>query len=143
MNDLTLPLQTDRPNGTRRRRLLVEDEPSLCQFLGEVLAREYRVQTALDGEQAWATIQQEPPEVVLSNVNMPVLDGPGLVRRRRASPATTAVPVLLLSARIYDATLQEGFACGANGWMQKPFRLPGLLETLRTLSSSGGIHTAG
>ena len=143
MDDLTPPLQTDRPDGTRRRLLLVEDEPSLCQFLGEVLAREYRVQTALDGEQAWAAIQQEPPDVVLSNVNMPVLDGPELVRRLRALPTTTAVPVLLLSARLYDATLQEGFASGANGWMQKPFRLPELLEALRTLSSSGGIQTAG
>ena len=82
--------------------------------------------------------------MVLSNVNMPVLDGPGLVRRLRASPATTAVPVLLLSARrVYDATLQEGFARGANGWMQKPFRLPELLEALRTLSSSGSSRTAG
>ena len=101
------------------------------------------MQTALDGEQAWATIQQEPPDVVLSNVTMPVLDGPGLVRRLRASLATTAVPALLLSARVYDATLQEGFASGANGWMQKPFRFPELLEALRTLGSSGGIQTAG
>ena len=134
MNDLTPPPDADRPDGPRRRLLLVEDEHSLRQFLGEVLAREYQVQTALDGEQAWQAIQRERPDVVLSNVNMPVLDGPGLVRRLRASSTTLTLPVLLLSARVDSATLRESSAAGANGWMQKPFRLRELLETLRTLS---------
>ena len=115
------------------RLVLAEDEPSMCLFLGELLASEYAVETAMDGEQAWEAILEECPDVVLSNVNMPVLSGPALVRRMRAEPATAAVPVLLLSAQP-GADARGGLATGANGWVQKPFRLEELLVALRSLS---------
>lgn len=114
--------------------MLVEDEPSLCHFLGEVLAAEYVLEIAPDGEQAWLAIEQKQPDVVLANVNMPVLDGLALVRRMRGSAATASVPVLLLSARVGSSVSREGLAAGANGWLQKPFRVRELLSTLRTLS---------
>ena len=119
--------------GAKRRLLLVEDEPSLCHFLDELLEAEYVVETAFDGEQAWDSIQQERPDVVLSNVNMPVLDGVSLVQRLRASPATTTLPVILLTARLDHAVLENGLAAGANRLMQKPFRLEELLSTLRAV----------
>ena len=114
------------------RLVLVEDEPSLCQFLSELLVSEYAVETAMDGEQAWEAILQKRPDVVLSNVNMPVLSGPALVQRIRELPATAAVPVLLLSAQPGTAA-RPGSGAAANGWMPKPFRLKELFAALRSL----------
>lgn len=113
--------------------MLAEDEPSLCQFLSELLASEYAVETAMNGEQAWEAILEERPDVVLSNVNMPVLSGPALVQRMREMPATAAVPVLLLSAQL-GPEAQQDLAAVANGWMPKPFRLEELFAALRSLT---------
>lgn len=133
----------DKPTTAHKPRLvLAEDEPSLCHFLGELLASEYAVELAMDGQQAWDAIQQARPDVVLSNVNMPELDGLALVRRMRSSPVTANVPVLLLSARANRAVQAEAAATGASGWMQKPFRLAELLAALRRLVSPPGIADA-
>ncbi len=91
----------------------------------------------MDGEQAWDAILQERPDVVLSNENMPVLDGRALVQRMRGLPTTVAVPVLLLSAESC-AGAQPGSAEGANAWMPKPFHLNELFATLRSLSCASG-----
>lgn len=116
--------------------VLAEDEPSLCQFLGELLEGEYAVETAMDGEQAWQAIEQEQPHLVLSNVDMPVLDGIGLLQRMRGSPATAAVPVLLISARVNTVGLEKGSTDSANGWVQKPFKLADFLSQVRALCPS-------
>lgn len=114
------------------RLVLAEDEPSLCQFLGELLAGEYAVELALDGQQAWEAIQQQRPEVVLSNVHMPVLDGLALVLKVRNSTATATVPVLLLSAALAEPMSR---AAMANAWLQKPFCPRELMDKLRQFSA--------
>lgn len=130
----SLPPRLDRHLSEHRPRLVVaEDEPSLCQFLGELLETEYTVEIALNGEQAWEAIQQKPPNLVLANANMPVLDGLGLVQRMRGAAVTATVPVLVLSAQAGRAASEEALAAGADGWMQKPFRPGELLAALRAL----------
>ena len=137
MNSLLNPPGCETSPAHKPRLVLAEDEPSLCLFLSELLSLEYTVETAMDGEQAWAAILQECPDVVLSNVNMPLLDGRALVQRMRGLPATAAVPVLLLSAESRAGARPES-AEGANGWIPKPFRLTELLATLRSLSCASG-----
>ena len=133
MNELLTPPLGGQESDRKRKLLLVEDEPSLCQFLGELLATEYAVETVPSGEQAWVAIQQERPDMVLSNVNMPAGNGLELVRRMRNTPATATLPVLLLTARADYDTLRQGEAVGANGLVRKPFRLGELLTALRGL----------
>ena len=115
--------------------MVAEDEPSLCQFLGELLATDYLVELASNGEQAWDAIQQECPDMVLSNVDMPGLDGFDLVQQMRGQPATAAVPMLLLSAQVGREAMEKGLALGANGWLQKPFRVSELFSLLKALGS--------
>ncbi len=133
MNERLTPPPGGQESARKRKLLLVEDEPSLCQFLGELLATEYAVETVPNGEQAWLAIQQGRPDMVLSNVNMPAGNGLELVRRMRNTPATAALPVLLLTARADHASLRTSEAVGANGLVRKPFRLGELLTALRGL----------
>lgn len=132
LKSLLDPAACETPLSHKPRLVLAEDEPSLCQFLSELLASEYAVETAMNGEQAWEAILEERPDVVLSNVDMPVLSGPALVQRMRELPATAAVPVLLLSAQL-GVGAQPGLAAGVDRWMPKPFRLTELLAALRSL----------
>ncbi len=135
--NLSLASPAQRPLASKPRLVLAEDEPSLCQFLHELLEGQYAVEPAMDGEQAWDAIQQARPDVVLLNVQMPVLDGLGLVRRMRGSSTTATVPILLLSGQLNGSAVEEALAAGANGWLQKPFCLGELFSKLRALEPTG------
>ena len=76
-----------------------------------------------------------PPELVLSNVVMPVVDGIELTRWLRANPPTATVPIILLSANNLTETVQRGLAAGANDYLLKPFRPRALLDLVASLLS--------
>ena len=119
---------------TRRkaRLLLVEDEPAEYIFLLEVLQEHYEVSLAQDGLRAWEMAQLDPPDLVLSDVVMPGLDGFTLARRLRGYPPTAKVPILLLSASSKIELLVRGLVAGADEVLLKPIQLAELLEALRT-----------
>ena len=119
--------------GLKPRLLLVEDEPSLRQLLAELLRPEYELLVAPDGERAWELVMQSQPlDLVLSDVEMPVLDGIELTRRLRAQAHTATVPIVLLSANNRLSTVLEGLEVGADDFLLKPFRPPELLARLRS-----------
>lgn len=115
------------------RLLLAEDEPTLRQLLTELLRAEYELQVAPNGERAWEmAVQGSPPDIVLSDVEMPGLSGIELTRRLRAQSCTAAVPIVLLSANNRLPTLLEGLEVGADDYLLKPFRPSELLARLRS-----------
>ena len=119
----TLASTTGGPPARHNPRLLLaEDETSTREFLREILLSHYRVTVVLDGAQGIDAAGREAPDLVLSNVVMPGLDGVGLTRWLRANAATATVPIILLSADNQTDTLQRGLEAGANDFLLKPFR---------------------
>jgi signal transduction histidine kinase len=119
--------ETERPGRHRPRLLLVEDNPDMRGFLSRLLAADFRVIPAVDGEEGLALAREQLPDGVLSDVMMPRLDGLELCRRLKADRLTRHLPVILVSARHGADAALEGFAAGADDYIVKPFSAPELL----------------
>ncbi len=118
--------------------LLADDNADLRNYIGRLLtAAGYRVQAVADGEAALAIARQKAPDLVLSDVMMPRLDGFGLLAAVRADEELQKTPVLLLSARAGEEARVEGLAAGADDYLTKPFSAR---ELLARVSSS--LHLA-
>jgi signal transduction histidine kinase len=116
----------------RARVLVVDDNADLRSYVASLLSPTYDVSTAQDGIAALAAVRARAPDVVLSDVMMPRLDGFGLVRELRRDPATTSLPIILLSARAGEESSIEGLNTGADDYLAKPFSARELLARVRT-----------
>jgi signal transduction histidine kinase len=105
----------------RSRVLVVEDNADMRQYVAHLLSGDYQVETAADGVAALRMATESPPDLVLSDVLMPGLDGLALVRALRQNPATRSVPALLLTARAGEDAALEGLGSGADDYIVKPF----------------------
>ena len=114
------------------RVLLVDDNADMRGYVAALLKPYYRVEEAVDGEMALQHALVQPPDLVVSDVMMPRLDGFGLLRALRASPRTRGVPVILLSARAGEESSVEGLEAGADDYLIKPFAARELLARVRT-----------
>lgn len=113
------------------RLLLAEDDPALRQLLGEMLHDEYDLTVAPDGERAWEAARSAQFDLVISDVEMPGLDGIELTRRLRAQFHTAAVPILLLSANNRPTIILQALEANADDFLLKPFRPQELLARTR------------
>lgn len=129
----TRPPDTADDGTGRPLVLVVEDNDDLRAFLHETLADQYRVLTAANGTDAWALIQAELPDVVVSDVMMPVMDGYELTQRLKASPDTNHIAVVLLTAKVTHNNRVEGLTYGADDYLTKPFHADELQLRLRNL----------
>jgi signal transduction histidine kinase len=116
----------------RSRILLADDNADMRDYVWRLLAEQYDVHAVPDGAVALAAALDEPPDLVLSDVMMPALDGFGLVRELRAHEATRRVPIILLSARAGEESAIEGLEAGADDYVAKPFSARELLARVRT-----------
>lgn len=105
----------------RPRVLVVDDNADLRSYVRGLLEDAYAVETAVDGQEGLAAVQSRPPDLVVSDVMMPRLDGFGLLRALREDPATCDIPVILLSARAGEELTVEGLEAGADDYLVKPF----------------------
>lgn len=117
----------DKGSQTRHRVLVVDDNVDMRNYVRRLLADEYEVLTAGDGQQAFEVIQDCIPSLILSDVMMPNLDGFGLIRAVRQEPALAAIPIILLSARAGEEATLDGVRAGANDYLVKPFSARELL----------------
>ncbi len=111
----------------RARVLLVEDNADMRDYIRRLLIQHYDVMAAANGQEALDLISVEPPDLVLSDVMMPVLDGLGMLDAIRANPATSILPVILLSARAGEEARVQGLAACADDYLVKPFTARELL----------------
>lgn len=118
--------------GARATVLVVDDNADLRTYLTELLSPHYEVAAVGDGVDALAAIRNLPPDIVVSDVMMPRLDGAGLVQALRADPATVSLPVILLSARAGEEAAVQGIDSGADDYLVKPFSARELLARVRT-----------
>lgn len=117
-----------------RRVLVVDDSASVRQMISSTLkAAGYDVVTASDGQEALDLTGRLRPDAVITDQNMPRLDGLGFCRAFRARPENQGVPVVFLSTESEEAVRQKARAAGAIGWMVKPFDQQKLLGVMRRL----------
>lgn len=109
------------PPDERPTVLVVDDHADLRRYIAEALSPRYRVVEAADGLEALGTARRELPDLVVSDVMMPGMDGNDLVRALRADPDFGGVPILLLSARGSAEAQIEGLQRGADAYLVKPF----------------------
>ena len=109
--------------------LVVDDEQAIREFLDDVLTGEgYEVSTASNGQAALTQITTAPPDVVVLDIMMPVIDGREVLRRMRADPALRRVAVLVMSA-----AADPGPLVSAERFLPKPFDLDELLSAIEDL----------
>src|SRR4029079_18044015 len=112
--------------------LIADDNTDMREYLTRLLrSAGYRVTAVSDGEAALMAVRADVPDIVVSDVMMPRLDGLALVATLRADPRTAAVPVLLLSARAGQEASIEGLRAGADDYLVKPFAAAELLARVR------------
>ncbi|OXM59940.1 SpoIIE family protein phosphatase [Amycolatopsis vastitatis] len=123
------------------RVLVADDNADMRGYLVRLLRDDYAVTAVRDGVEAFAAASAEPPELIISDVMMPRLDGLGLLAKLRGDPRTAAVPVLLLSARAGQEAAVDGLAAGADDYLVKPFSARELLARVRTTIRLARLRT--
>ena len=118
---------------TTGRILLADDNSDMRGYVRRLLGESYEVETVSNGVEALAAVRRSPPDLVLTDVMMPELDGFGLLRELRANESTGTIPVILLSARAGEDARVEGLEAGADDYIVKPF-------TARELLARVGAH---
>jgi CheY-like chemotaxis protein len=119
--------------------LLVEDEEPLRRVLRDLLEREgFTVVEAADGVQALDEVDRSAPDVLVLDLNLPRLDGYGVLSHLRARPSTAKLPVIVLTAKGDEENEVRVFETGANDFLTKPFRPRALSARLRALLKMKG-----
>ena len=113
--------------GPRPRILWADDNADMRNYVRGLLGQRYEVEAVPDGDAALAAARARPPDLVLTDVMMPRLDGFGLLSALRADPETRSIPVILLSARAGEESRVEGLEAGADDYLVKPFSARELL----------------
>jgi diguanylate cyclase (GGDEF)-like protein len=125
------PTSAPAAPGSRARILWADDNADMRHYVGKLLAGSYEVLSVPDGQAALEAALSAPPDLVLSDVMMPRLDGFGLLRALRADERTRHLPVILLSARAGEEAAVEGMEGGADDYLVKPFSARELLARVR------------
>ncbi len=135
----TAPMLPKADNGADMRDkevLVVDDSDDFLSFMSEMIGEHYRVRTAVNGKDAVAKIQQHKPDIILSDVMMPEMDGNELCRYLKDTPETAAIPFVMLTARLSTEHKIEGFTSGADAYITKPFDFDLLLVRIGNLLRS-------
>jgi two-component system chemotaxis response regulator CheY len=114
--------------------LTADDSASMREVISLTLrGAGYAVIEAVDGRDALAKITANPPHMLITDLNMPNMDGIELIRQVRALPACKYMPIVMLTTESQDAKKQAGRAAGASGWIVKPFRSEQLVLVAKKL----------
>ncbi len=110
-----------RPKKKHFTVLLVDDNADMRDYVGRLLLKRYDLITARNGDEAFERMQEERPDLVLSDIIMPGLDGFGLLKKMRNHPEMRMIPVIFLSARAGEESKIGGLEAGADDYLVKPF----------------------
>lgn len=112
--------------------MTVDDSASIRQMVNFTLqGAGYQVVEAVDGQDALGKLQDAEVQMVLTDLNMPNMDGIELIRNLRATPACKFIPIIMLTTESQAEKKQQGKAAGATGWIVKPFKPEQLLAVVK------------
>lgn len=115
----------------RRSILVVDDDPVFCDIMSELLKRAgFQVRVAYHVEDALSEVTYRRPDLVLTDVMMPDIDGLSFVRRLREVPCWATIPTIVVSARVMEADHAAAADAGADGFLEKPFSFDRLQMTI-------------
>jgi len=133
---------TDTPTENHPIVLVVEDNADIREYIRSSFTDIYEVITAKDGKEGWELAQVRIPNIIVSDIMMPVMDGIELCKRIKEDMRTSHIPVILLTAKDSLQDKEEGYASGADSYLTKPFsakllhsRINNLLETRKKIAS--------
>lgn len=133
---------TDTPTENHPIVLVVEDNTDIREYIRSSFTDIYEVITAKDGKEGWELAQVRIPNIIVSDIMMPVMDGIELCKRIKEDMRTSHIPVILLTAKDSLQDKEEGYASGADSYLTKPFsakllhsRINNLLETRKKIAS--------
>lgn len=115
--------------------LVVEDNAELREFIVAELAITYRIRSAANGYEGWLLAKEELPDVIVSDLTMPRMDGYALLEQVKTDPITNHIAVVLLTASVEQESRLKGFAFGADEYVTKPFHVGELRLRIRNLLS--------
>jgi DNA-binding response OmpR family regulator len=117
------------------RILVVDDEADIAQLIKLTLERggDATVDIAVTGDAALQSVRQAPPDLMILDLNLPAIDGTEVCRLVRARPATSAMPIIMLTARTGEADRVSGLDLGADDYITKPFSLRELAARVRAV----------
>ncbi|MGF1466091.1 MAG: response regulator [Sandaracinaceae bacterium] len=134
-----------RSNGDNRPRILVaEDDPDVLRMLEQIMSVLGDVVPAVDGQDALEkAVSGPPPDVVVTDVMMPRMDGLTLARQLKANPQLSRVPVVMLTARTGPRDVIAGINAGARFYVTKPFKTDELMSKVRRALGLGRVAKKG
>ncbi len=139
----------EQANDTRATLLVVEDNDELREYIEQSLNEYFRIIQASNGEQGLKLAQSTGPDVIVSDVMMPVMDGFELCRKLKDDINTSHIPIILLTAKDLMEDKAEGYAAGADSYLTKPFssrlllsRINNLLRVRRQMAHAIAMHIA-
>lgn len=139
--DTSLPEEM-QPEDTRPLLLVVEDNQDIREYIRQSLGEDFEILTAEDGSKGWELTQERIPNVIVSDIMMPIMDGIQLCRMAKEDIRTSHIPVILLTAKDSLHDKEEGYTAGADSYLTKPFsakllhsRINNLLEARKRLAA--------
>ena len=118
----------------KKRLLIVDDEPNLLRAVDAVLRNEgFETSTARSGREALQSVVQNLPDLIVSDVRMPGMDGYALARRLRSAPNYALIPIVFLSAKDETQDRVEGFRSGVDVYLTKPFEPDELVAVINNI----------
>ena len=120
-------------NGKRKTIIIVEDNEDLRFYLKENLRGQYHVEEATNGKEGWEKIKLTNPDLVVSDIMMPLMDGIELAKKIKTDTLTAHIPVILLTAMGSEEKQIEGFQVGVNDYITKPFTFEILASRIKNL----------
>jgi PAS domain S-box-containing protein len=132
---------TGEGSAPKPRILFVEDEAALREYLAEALSDVYLVDTAGNGTEALRAVLRAKPDLVVTDIVMPDMDGIELLRTLRDAPSTQSIPVLLISGRAPGEQRIEGFKEGADGYLPKPYTEPELRALIGSMLQAARLRS--
>jgi response regulator RpfG family c-di-GMP phosphodiesterase/signal transduction histidine kinase len=131
------------PAADAARVLLIEDNTDLRNYIGRMLKSfGHRVMTTCDGWEGWQRIQSELPDLIVSDVMMPRMDGYELLRQVKGNPRTRHIPIILITAKSEVESRIQGLMTGADDYLAKPVNVRELDARIRNLITSRKLQRA-
>lgn len=129
--------------GFKKNILVVDDDPDVVTIIKGILhSGEYEVQSVYRGQEVFARLEEKKPDLIILDIKMPEMDGFQVLKRLKASPETSSIPVILLTGKGQYNDVLIGYQLGADYYMNKPFTSVQLINGVRLFLDDGNGQKA-